>query len=282
MIPKTLLCLLLSVPASYAAGPEPWDARITRFEGTVTVYTAEEPEGLAPENDMPVEKGDRIVTGKDGIVEIALESESLIEIGPNSDLKLEDLSKKSSWLNLDFGSLKAKLKALIDGRRIRVRTPGATASVRGTEFAVEVPAEGETHVGVFDEGRVSVGVDEDAEGVTLTPNQETSVVGGQAPTPPQELQRFIPVRDRIILLRERRKAVSARWKSLTRKQRQEMRELVRQRSRESLKKNPELRRKMKENVEKRKAAQSDLRRKLQEQRKGKGGGRRPPGRGGNP
>ncbi|HAH07808.1 MAG TPA: hypothetical protein DCM05_15010 [Elusimicrobia bacterium] len=263
----TLTLLLAALFSSSAYAAETWDARITRFEGAVTVFTSEEPKGIAPEEDMPVDRGDRIVTGKDGTIELALESESLIEIGPDSDFKLEDLDKKSSWFQLTLGSMKAKLKALMKGSRMRVRSSGATASVRGTEFAMEVPEEGETHVGVFDEGRVSVGSDEDEDGVTLSPNQETSVLAGKAPEPPQELKRFLPVRERIVHLRERREAVRARWKSRTQEERASMRRLVHERFRENLKRNPELRKKMKDGVERRKGDQKEILRKLKEKQK---------------
>lgn len=271
-----LLLALALAPSAYAA--EPWDARITRFEGTVTVFTSEEPKGIAPEADMPVVKGDRIVTGQDGLVELALESESLIEIGPDSEFKLDDLDAKSTWLRLTFGSLKAKLKTLLKGHRLRVRTAAAVASVRGTEFAVEASGEEETHVGVFDEGSVSVGSAEDEDGVTLSTNQETSVAAGKAPEPPRELQRFVPVRERIAHLRARREAVREAWKSRTLKERSEMRRLVHERFRENLKRNPELRKRIKDGVDKSRSEQKERLRKLQDRQKEQRRGPKSPGK----
>ncbi|MFA6029517.1 MAG: FecR domain-containing protein [Elusimicrobiota bacterium] len=215
-----LFSLLLLVPGARAEDGG-WDARLTKSEGEVVVYPAGAEESSEPETDMPLDAGDRIETGADGRAEVALDSESLVEIGPKSVFTVESLDEKESWLSLKLGSLTAKLKKLAAGRSLRVRTPSAVAAVRGTEFAVDVPEEGETRVGVFDEGRVEVSGEQGS--TELSANQETQVLRGRAPGRPAALKRFKKLRARIVRLRERRETVRKAWKALPVERRRELR-----------------------------------------------------------
>jgi len=255
--------VLAALPAS-AADESAWDARLTRIEGEVIVYTADDPDGIPAEKDMPLEPGDRIGTGSDGTAEVALDPDSVIEVGPGSELKIESTKKSDSVFGLNFGLLKAKIKLLMMRDKLRVRTPTSVSAVRGTEFAMQVEEEGDTHVGVFDEGKVSVGrTDEDSSEVSLENNQETSVRESAAPLPPQALKRFIPARARIVFLRDRVKVLRQDWKTLSREKRLELRRLSAERFRENMKNDAKLRKKWKKQSEKRKGEREKLRKKVQ-------------------
>lgn len=216
MILATALAALLVLPAAAqdAAAPASsegkWDARVTAVSGDVTVIPADGGEESAAEADMPLEEGDRVVTGDDGEAELSLDGGSLVTVHARSDFKLEKTDKSGTSFSLAFGSLLAKIQKL-GSQSLQVRTPTAVAAVRGTEFGVEVEG-GDSHVGVFDEGRVEVSGSGGKE--VLTPNQETSVRGGQAPLKAAPLKRFAARRAGMKAMLGRLQAVRRNWKAM--------------------------------------------------------------------
>ena len=187
-LPAFALGLTLPLAAQEAA----WDARVSEVEGEVTLFSGSEEDGSPAEADMPIEDGDRLVTGPKSRAELALDAESLIELGPDTEFIVGSLDSRDSWFTLKLGLLSAKLRKLFSGSRVRVRTQGAVAAVRGTEFSVETSGAEDTAVAVFDEGEVSVSnAGEDADSrVTLGANQETEVVRGRGPIPHRVLRRM--------------------------------------------------------------------------------------------
>lgn len=223
---------LLLVLALAARGAD-WDARVVSVEGEARLFAAGSSAPSPAEADSPLEAGDRIETGADGQVEVALGRDNLLQVGPGSSLTLSSLSEADAGLGLEAGSLLAKIAKLVAGGALRVRTPQAVAAVRGTEFAVESGAEG-THVGVFDEGRVALTSVEDSSvpEAVLGPGQEASLAPGMFASLPPGARRLIAVRrlERLAARRERMKAFRARlarhrqrWKKLDPARRQELR-----------------------------------------------------------
>ncbi|MBI5884431.1 MAG: FecR domain-containing protein, partial [Elusimicrobia bacterium] len=159
-----------------------WDARVTRVQGEVTVFANGSVEGVPAVEGMPLDEGDHVRTGTDGRAELALSAESVLDLGPGSAITLTDLKPRQTLLNLDLGTLVAKLRwQKTQGRRLDVMTPTVVAAVRGTEFGVTVQEGGDTSVGVFDEGRVAVRT-QDApaiEETMLEPRQEIHVPKGR-------------------------------------------------------------------------------------------------------
>jgi hypothetical protein len=207
------LAVLLTAAPSFAqdASPDHWDARLTSVTGEVSVHPADGSEAVVGSADMPLEEGDRVVTGEGATAEISLDGESLITLASASDFTLEKTAKAESTFSLAFGSLLAKIQSL-GSRRLSVRTPTSVAAVRGTEFGVDVEGAEQSHVGVFDEGRVEVS----GSGVTevLTPNQETSVARGRPPLKPFALKRFVARRKMMHARIQRLQAVRKAWRKL--------------------------------------------------------------------
>lgn len=194
---------------------ESWEARLTQSQGSVTVYTAEEAQGVPGEKEMPLEAGDRVSTGEDGSAELALDGLHLIVLQSNSDFTLTDTRRTKTEFKLNLGNILAKIQSLLADQNVRVRTPTAVASVRGTEFGVEIPpdAPDETHIGVFDEGKVEV---EGGAGPPeiLKANQETRVLRGASPVPAYQLTRFAPQRRFMKGLGKRAQKVRKAWRAL--------------------------------------------------------------------
>lgn len=225
-------CAFLSGPApraqDAAAAPESWDARLTAVTGEVVVHPADGGEESAAEADMPLEQGDRVVTGAGAEAEIALDDGSLITLRENSDFTLEKTAKSESVFSLALGSMLAKIQKL-GTQRLQIRTPSSVAAVRGTEFGVEVEGE-QSHVGVFDEGRVEVSGSGGMQ--VLTPNQETSVAKGQPPRKAAPLKRFLVHRARMQAQLRRLRTIRRNWKKLPPAQRRANRQRVLARLRE--------------------------------------------------
>lgn len=224
--------LLAAAPAR--AQEERWDARLAGVSGDVTVIAADGSPEASGDANMPLEEGDRVVVGEGGSAEVALDGGSLIVVRENSDFKLEKTAKADSSFFLSAGSLLAKIQKL-GTQRLRVRTPTAVAAVRGTEFGVEVEGD-DSHVGVFDEGKVEVTGDAGGPPELLISNQETSVKKGAAPAHASQLQRFMAHRGQMRGQHRRLVAIKAKWKALPPAQRQEMRKKMMERMRDKRKK----------------------------------------------
>lgn len=262
--------LLAAVPAR--AQEERWDARLTAVSGDVTVIAADGSPEVSGEADMPLEEGDRIVVAEGGSAEVALDGGSLIALREHADFKLEKTAKGESSFFLSVGALLAKIQKL-GTQRLRVRTPTAVAAVRGTEFGVEVDGD-DSHIGVFDEGKVEVSDDKGGPPELLISNQETSVGRGAAPKHAAQLKRFIAHRALMRGQGRRLAAIKAKWKALPPGQRQEIRKKVMERMRENRKKFLEKRSAMKDKiverkkeiVERRQRQQREGQRKMDERR----------------
>jgi hypothetical protein len=98
--------------------------------------------------------GDKIKTGPDGMISVTTPEGHIIEVGPNSEIIIEENEKDS--LTLNVGKLWARFKHMGVLSKFRVRTPTAVCSVRGTEFIVEYDSsKGETMVDLL-EGQLEI------------------------------------------------------------------------------------------------------------------------------
>lgn len=97
---------------------------------------------------VPVDRGDRIVTGRDGSVGVSFADGAILSAGPSSVLVLDAFNYDPSTRagNFDVSVRRGTLSA-ISGKLVaqtpgamKVRTPTAILGVRGTEFVVHVEA----------------------------------------------------------------------------------------------------------------------------------------------
>ncbi len=80
---------------------------------------------------------DIIVTGEKSQLTVQLGSDVLIKINENSNVEFKNiLDRNSTSMNLQTGSLIFKVKKLANNKGLKIKTPTAVASVRGTEFGV--------------------------------------------------------------------------------------------------------------------------------------------------
>lgn len=255
---------LLAWAAPAYPAEDSWDARLTSVEGKVTV----QPAGLGADEavpgkaDMPLDAGDRVVTGSNGRAEIALDPERIIELGPGSECNVESVAHQDTLFRLAKGYLAAKLEAL-QKRRFRVRALNVVAAVRGTEFAVEVVegAEPKTVVGVFGEGKMALTAEEEGEETLLNPGEEAERVGDGPIGKPRRMEFLLKRAERIKAFQARRAALREQWRRYGRENRENLRGKMLERRREM--------------QQERDKIKDEIKRKRDEMRRG----RRPRGRG---
>jgi FecR-like protein len=147
--------------------------------------------------------GSTVRTAGDARAVITLFEGSTIELEPASDITIEEASTRSSstivQLAQSFGrSWHVVTHLTTADSRYEVRTPAATASVRGTAFevAVDDALSGPTTTVTTTEGRVATADAAGSGEVLVTADQITTVRANTAPEPPRsapEAQRVVSV-----------------------------------------------------------------------------------------
>ncbi|MDD5629297.1 MAG: FecR family protein, partial [Elusimicrobia bacterium] len=124
--------------------------------------------------------GTTIKTAANSNCTIVFADRSQVRLDSNSSLKLEELSNAKVQVFLPLGRVDAWVKKLA-GRAFQIRTPSATAAVRGTVLRIETDATG-TRTYVFD----GVVVSQNMLGQVLTAHagQTITVQIAAAPPPP--------------------------------------------------------------------------------------------------
>jgi hypothetical protein len=95
----------------------------------------------------PVEAGDLMVTGEDGAMGVTFRDNTMISLGPNSEVTVDDFVYDPKNDKLSFASRIARGTmqqvsgniAKLDPDAVSVRTPNASLAVRGTRFVIRVP-----------------------------------------------------------------------------------------------------------------------------------------------
>jgi hypothetical protein len=165
MMIAVVLWLFLAVGASLLAGPHSdttYVVTLTRVRGAVDVLRAGSSTWQPVEADTQIEAGGRVRTGPDAAVQLTFFEGSTTDLTSNTEVSIDQMSslKKDVGrviiLQQWTGRTYHRVQPLLDvGSRFEVETPSAVASVRGTEFALDVEADGVTRVVVV-EGLVNV------------------------------------------------------------------------------------------------------------------------------
>ncbi|MEW5733705.1 MAG: FecR family protein [Thermodesulfobacteriota bacterium] len=164
------LCLILAAaflaglaaPAGAAEGGNGFSATVADLSGSVAVLNPDRAEWIQAIKDMPLTAGHVVRTGPDSFVEILLDNGSLLRLGAETELSLNELATGEeggpvkSVLFLWAGRIMSTVAKLRDSdSSYEVRTVNSVAGVRGTQFLVELPNPDETVVCVY-EGEVDV------------------------------------------------------------------------------------------------------------------------------
>ncbi len=144
--PLCLVLSLLGLPASAQQAPI---GHIKRLAGAVSVERGGRTLPLQP--GSPLYQGDRIRTGRDAYAGITLADDTLLSTGPGSLLVLSRFAfdpitqDGELGLSLPHGSL-SSVSGLIAKKapeKVEIKGRNVVLGVRGTEFILEVPGDGE-------------------------------------------------------------------------------------------------------------------------------------------
>lgn len=142
MLPHTLLIMLgLSGPAT--ASPQDPIGFIKTVAGEVIITGKAGPLAAVPGNS--VELGDVIRTREDGRIGLTLKDDTVLSLGPNSELSVDEFLYAPARDELGLGArLGSGTLQFISGviarlkpESVSITTPTATIGVRGTRFVVK-------------------------------------------------------------------------------------------------------------------------------------------------
>lgn len=147
--------------------------------------------------------GSTVRTGADARAVITLFEGSTVELEPASDITIEDATNRGGSTIVQLAQSLGRSWHVVThlttaDSRYEVRTPAATASVRGTAFevAVEDGVTGMSTTVTTTEGRVATSDAAATSEVLVTPEQTTTVRANAAPLPPHaapDAQRVVTV-----------------------------------------------------------------------------------------
>lgn len=146
-----------------------------------TPATASTPAVQTLRQGQTLREGDRLQLAPDAFVSVRLADGSLVRVQSQSDVLLRQMRRKGragtlqSVLDLQVGGIEASVppEAGATQRRLEVRTPVASTSVRGTHFLVQAGADGSTTA--VDQGAVAVASAPQPQGALLRPGQGVAV-----------------------------------------------------------------------------------------------------------
>lgn len=151
--PLSASIALLLLLASSGVGAEP-AGQIKRMDGEVTIVRNQQ--RIAARPGFEIEARDRLITGKNGSAGFTTTDNSLVSLGPNSQLVIDQyaFNQQSQDGNIAFRFLKGSfavvsgLLAKLQPEKSKFSTPNATIGIRGTEFVVKIdlPAELEAEI----------------------------------------------------------------------------------------------------------------------------------------
>lgn len=208
---------------------ESWDARLKVVSGTVMIKTVDKDEWSKVSGEVPLDPNDMVKTSADAVAEIYLDDKGAFSVGRNTELEISSIDQSDTILSINFGSLAAKVKHLLNDKfKMQVRTPAAVCAIRGTEFAVEYSQLGkETLAAVFDEGRLAVTQTDDSgkdnQEYTLEKNTEIVFGPSQRRFRPVPLARMARHRAAVSAMRARLAALKG-WKPRSQERRAALRD----------------------------------------------------------
>ena len=145
MLVVTISFLLVMASCLHCIASDADHAGIVKsLAGTVAILRNTAP--LKAEPNMKLYKGDRIETGTDGKVGLIFEDDTVVSIGPNSTIVIDDFIFQPQDRKLSFIAriLKGTVSYLsgqigkLAPNKVRVETPQATVALRGTHILIKV------------------------------------------------------------------------------------------------------------------------------------------------
>ncbi|MFN0191995.1 MAG: FecR domain-containing protein [Aestuariivirga sp.] len=165
---------LLAVSAK--ATDEIGDVIYPEYNGALGYQATGQQHELRPQE--PVFKDERVVTGSQAATSIRFLDKTVLDVGSNSDVVLDELifnpdNTGSGVLNLTTGAFRIVSGAMPDGA-MTITTPTVTIGIRGTEIVIFILKDGTTEVNLI-HGALTNRVCESADAIPLAAGQQLLV-----------------------------------------------------------------------------------------------------------
>lgn len=171
---------------------------IILVQGRVVIMHADMKKGYQAKKDLPLFKGDTIVTQRRGRIRFRLTDGSILTMGSRTKMVLnrsvydEKKKSRSSFLSMAIGKARFQVKKLFGFRRslFRVKTPTTVAGVRGSDWIMRTTPKLTEVIALEDTKLEVMSVDfPDAKPTLLSDLERTIVEAGALPT---EVERVEP------------------------------------------------------------------------------------------
>ena len=191
----TILPEDLPIGVAFSPGTGPPVGRILSTSGRVIVVHEDMSRGYWAKNDLPVFEGDIIITRQTGQVQFQLNDDSVVTLAPDTKLTIDksvfdpDEKVRNSLMQLAVGKAHFYVKKLLNFKLsdFLVKTPTATAGVRGSQWIMEVH---ETLTRITTEEKTVIEVWSPSfpeKKSTLTALEQTVVAVEETPTEPTKV-----------------------------------------------------------------------------------------------
>lgn len=235
MIPRVLsLTLLVTMSGAEPKTEQKREAQLVEIEGNVWVRPPGD-DWEAVQADMlplPLQESEGIKTGAKSQAVIQIDEVNTFELGAKTEFELSTTNLTWTKFRLFTGSFISKIEEKLKGtnRVMQVLLPTSVLSVRGTEFSADTEPEDGTNgaVGVF-EGEVEAELT-DLEGspkVTVGPEQEMDLVRSGPPPAPRALKKFLAVKKRMNMIRQRHAKLRTKWRRMPLERRKAIKNRIR-------------------------------------------------------
>ncbi len=142
-----LLAALLSVAAAASWAQDAAIGYVKTVEGDATVLVAGKAQKAQP--GTPLQIGNVLKTGRPGTMGVTFKDDTIMSIGPDTEISVDEYLYSPSKGNLKLGAAMAKgslnyvsgVIAKLKPEAVEIKTPTGTIGVRGTHFLAEVEAE---------------------------------------------------------------------------------------------------------------------------------------------
>jgi hypothetical protein len=136
-------------------------AKITTFEGSVSVLKKGAADWRDAKPGTPLEVGDQVYAREESFAEIRYSIGTVLRMDEKTKVTIEESSEKTIRTKSALGSVWVNMRKLIStGKQFEVSTPTAVAAIRGTVFDLSYTPDSASYVNVF-EGKVAVGPSDD-------------------------------------------------------------------------------------------------------------------------
>jgi hypothetical protein len=187
--------------------------RVVLVQGRVVIMHTDLKKGYRARKNLPLFKGDTIVTQKKGRIRFSLTDGSILTMGSRTKMVInrsvydEKKKSRSSFLSMALGKARFQVKKLLGFRRsiFRVKTPTTVAGVRGSDWIMRTTPRLTEVIALEDTKLEVMSVDfPDAKPTLLSDLERTIVEAGALPTEAErmELEEIDQIKEDFIVIQD--------------------------------------------------------------------------------